>query len=153
MVRGFFLGNKRNYVIFEGYGLSGIALKMKMLTWEYFSYRARNLVLVEKRNIFHLKFLKILGMLFEIVLWNPSFKLKTDESVENFDSLNSLRYNYQFDNYDGFDTATCVSHTHTHTHTKPKTDKKNPEWRIKFKSIVNSLKKNFLWIYSFESES
>lgn len=63
-------------------------------------------------------------MLFEIVLWNPSFKLKTDESVENFDSLNSLRYNYQFDNYDGFDTATCVSHTHTHTHTKPKTDKK-----------------------------
>lgn len=113
-------------------GLSGIALKMKMLTWEYFSYRARNLVLVEKRNIFHLKFLKILGMLFDIVLWNPSFKLETDESVKNFDSLNSLRYNYQFDNYDGFRKLLnalknnvwhrdmCLSHTLT----KPKTDKK-----------------------------
>lgn len=109
---------------------------MKMLTWEYFSYRARNLVLVEKRNIFHLKFFKILGMLFDIVLWNPSFKLETDESVKNFDSLNSLRYNYQFDNYDGFGKLlnalkkrltprhVSLSHTHSHTHTKPQTDKK-----------------------------
>lgn len=117
-------------------GLSGIALKMKMLTWEYFSYRYRNLVLVEKRNIFHLKFLKILGLLFDIVLWNPSFKLETDESVKNFDSLNSLRYNYQFDNYDRFGKLLnvlknnvwyrnmCLSHTHSHTHTKPKTDNK-----------------------------
>lgn len=128
-------------------GLSGIALKMKMLTWEYFSYRARNLVLVEKRNIFHLKFLKILGMLFDIVLWNSSFKLKTDESVENLDSLNSLRYNYKFDNYDGFGklhnalkkqrlTLRHVSLRHTLTHTQNWF--KKTEWRIKFKSIVNS---------------
>lgn len=66
-------------------------------------------------------------MLFDIVLWNSSFKLKKDESVENFDSLNSLRYNYQFDNYDGFGKLLnalknnvwhrdmCLSHTLTHT--------------------------------------
>lgn len=80
-------------------------------------------------------------MLFEIVLWNPSCKLKTDESVENFDSLNSLRYNYQFDNYDGFDTATCVSHTHTHTHTKPKTDKKKNWMTDKIQVDCKFLKK------------
>lgn len=94
MVRGFFFGNKCNYVIFEGYGFLGIVLKMKMLIWEYFFYCVRNLVFVEKRNIFYFKFLKILGMLFEIVLWNFLFKFKIDEFVENFDSLNLLWYNY-----------------------------------------------------------